>query len=73
MNQQSNSIEYAYDVTGRLSAADKEMMAQVSMTNSTRIIGVSEETLTKKRSGSLSTSPQEEKMKNIYMPKRIGV
>lgn len=79
MNQQSNSTDYAHDTTGRLSATDKEMMAQVSMTNCNRIAGFSEEALTKNNASSptLSTTPRdssfltEERMKNICMPKRI--
>eukprot|EP00536_Pseudo-nitzschia_multiseries_P009721 jgi/Psemu1/306771/fgenesh1_kg.279_\ len=73
MSQQSINTDYEYDVKGRLSAADKEMMSH-------GCFAFPEEDLTKTDASSptkLSTTPEntsfmtEEKMKKIGMPKRI--
>mmetsp|Transcript_5283 Transcript_5283/g.12583 ORF Transcript_5283/g.12583 Transcript_5283/m.12583 type:complete len:83 (-) Transcript_5283:405-653(-) len=80
MEQAMNNMDYQYDTTCRLSAEDKQMMTRVSSCN--RFTETSTGTSLKTNGTSpvkpsLSTTPQdtsfmtEEKLKKIYMPKKI--
>eukprot|EP00531_Pseudo-nitzschia_arenysensis_P005652 CAMPEP_0116123914 /NCGR_PEP_ID=MMETSP0329-20121206/5004_1 /TAXON_ID=697910 /ORGANISM="Pseudo-nitzschia arenysensis, Strain B593" /LENGTH=81 /DNA_ID=CAMNT_0003617865 /DNA_START=49 /DNA_END=294 /DNA_ORIENTATION=+ len=79
MEQAMNNMDYQYDTTCRLSAEDKQMMTAGCNRFSDSPNGTSLENNGSSPAAkpSLSTTPQdtsfmtEEKLKKIYMPKRI--